>query len=88
MDNNIAERALRTVALGRNNYYGSRAEWSSHFTAICLTILKTAKLHGLNPQEYLRYYLDVCGKNSGVPEDLEPYLPWNLTPEDIKGENP
>lgn len=85
MDNNIAERPLRTVALGRNNYYGSRAEWSSHFTAVCLTLLKTAELHGLNPQEYLRYYLDGCGKAGGVPEDLEPYLPWNLTSEALKG---
>lgn len=57
MDNNIAERPLRIVALGRNNYYGNRAEWSSHFTAICLTLVKTARLHGLNPQAYLRYYL-------------------------------
>ncbi len=88
MDNNAAERPLRTVALGRNNYYGSRAEWSSRFTAVCLTLIKTAQLHGLNPQEYLRYYLDGCGRAGGVPDDLTPYLPWNLTPEALKGVKP
>ena len=88
MDNNSAERPFRTVALGRNNYYGTRAKWSSHFTAVCLSLIKTAQLNGLNPQEYLRYYLDGCGRAGGVPEDLTPYLPWNLTPETLKGGKP
>jgi len=88
MDNNSAEQQLRTVALGRNNYYGSRAEWSSHLAAVCLSLIKTAQLNGLNPQEYLRYYLDGCGKAGGVPEDLTPYLPWNLTPEKLREGKP
>jgi transposase len=85
MDNNAAERPLRNVALGRNNYYGTRAEWSSHFTAICLTLVKTARLHGLNPQAYLRYYLEGCAKAGGVPTDLTPYLPWNIKPDVLEG---
>ena len=88
MDNNSAERPLRTVALGRNNYYGTHAQWSSRFTAVCLSLIKTAQLNGLNPQQYLRYYLDVCGKAGGVPEDLKPYLPWNLTPQALQEEKP
>jgi len=88
MDNNAAEQPLRTVALGRKNYYGSRAEWGSRFAAVCLTLIKTAQLNGLNPQEYLRYYLDGCGRAGGVPEDLRPYLPWNLTPEALEGGRP
>ncbi len=85
MDNNISERQLRIVALGRNNYYGTHTDWSSHFTAICLTLLQTAKLHGLNPQAYLRYYLDGCAQSGGAPADLTPYLPWNIKPKTLEG---
>jgi transposase len=85
MDNNSAERQLRIAALGRNNYYGTHADWSSHFTAICMTLLQTARLHGLNPQAYLRHYLDGCAKSGSVPADLTPYLPWNIKPETLEG---
>jgi transposase len=85
MENNVAERHLRVAALGRNNYYGTHAEWSSHFTAICLTLTQTARLHGLNPQAYLHYYLDGCAESGGVPKDLKPYLPWNIKPKTLEG---
>ena len=85
MDNNLAERKLRVAALGRKNYYGTHADWSSHFTAICMTLLQTARLHGLNPQAYLRYYLDGCAQSGGAPADLTPYLPWNVNPETLEG---
>ena len=85
MDNNISERHLRIVALARNNYYGTHAQWSSHFTAVCLTLMQTARLHGLNPKAYLRYYLDGCAKEGGIPADLTPYLPWNIKPETLEG---
>lgn len=81
LDNNLSERQLRIVALARKNYYGSGASWSGQLNAICLSIMQTAKLHGLNPEAYLTYYLDVCAKAGGVPDDLEPYLPWNISTE-------
>lgn len=85
MDNNKAERALRRIALGRNNYYGTYAEWSGLFAAVCLSVLQTAVLHGLNPVAYLRYYLDSCARAGGVPEHLERFHPWNI-PEDVREE--
>ena len=85
MDNNRAERLLRVVALSRKNYYGTYAEWSGDFTAICLTILQTAVMHNLEPMAYIKYYLDICAKAGGVPKDLESHLPWNI-PADIRQE--
>ena len=82
MDNNRAERALRRIALGRKNYFGFFADWSSLFAAVCLTVLQTAILHGLNPVAYLRYYLDACAAAGGVPEHLERFHPWNI-PDDV-----
>jgi hypothetical protein len=78
-----AERALRRIALGRKNYYGTYAEWSGQFAAICLSVLQTAVLHGIKPVAYLRYYLAACAKAGGVPEQLERFHPWNI-PDDVQ----
>jgi len=82
MDNNLAERMLRPAALGRKNYYGTHSAWSGNLLAYSMSILQTAAKHDLNVEAYLRYYLDACAGNNGVPPDLERYLPWNI-PEEI-----
>lgn len=33
LDNNTAERVLRTPVVGRKNFYGSQAEWAAHLAA-------------------------------------------------------
>lgn len=82
MDNNTAERSLRPAALGRKNYYGCHAEWSGTFAALCMSILQTATLHGLNAEAYVRYILDILALHQGSFPDTESILPWNL-PESV-----
>lgn len=82
MDNNLAERMLRPAALGRKNYYGTHSIWSGNLLAYSMSVLQTAAKHDLNVEAYLRYYLDACAVNNGVPPDLERYLPWNI-PEEL-----
>lgn len=85
--NNVAERALRSPAVGRKNYYGNHAEWSGDFAVMTMSILQTAAQHKLNVQAYLVYYLEACARLGKVPDDLETYLPWNLSEtvrEDLK----
>jgi transposase len=85
MHNNLSERGLRPFALGRNNFYGSRSEWSGELAAICMSIYSTAELYNINPQSYIEYYFDICAKHdSKPPEDLSPLLPWNLSEEIIQ----
>lgn len=83
--NNVAERALRSPAVGRNNYYGNHAKWSGEFAAMSMSILQTAAQHKLNVQAYLCSYLDVCARLGKVPENLENYLPWNIPEADRVG---
>jgi transposase len=72
----------------RNNFYGSRSEWSGQLAAMCLSICKTAELHGLNPHAYMVFYFNSCAKNdSRVPDNLDSLLPWNLTDEVIDTQN-
>jgi transposase len=45
LDNNSAERALRTPVIGRKNSYGSHAEWAAHLAARVWTITACATTH-------------------------------------------
>jgi transposase len=53
VDNNATERALRGIALGRKNHYGSRSERGTQVAALCYTLLESAKLAGVEPATYL-----------------------------------
>ena len=79
LDNNGAERAGRTAAVGRKNYYGSGAEWSGQLMAMLLTVFQTLALHGVEARGYLTAYLEACAVRHGLPPtDLTPWLPWNF----------
>jgi transposase len=80
MDNNISERALRELALGRKNYYGCGSLWSGDLTSALFTIFQTAKLNHLHPKKSLKAYLEACAQNRGNPPDnIDDFLPWNLS---------
>jgi transposase len=91
MDNNASERRLRNPALGRKNYYGSGSLWSGRLAAMLFSLFATLKMAQLNPRRWLEWYLDSCAKAGGkAPADIQPFLPWNLSPEQrraLGGEN-
>ncbi len=92
LDNNTAERAIRTPVAGRKNYNGSGARWSADLAGHVWTILSTARIAGRNPRAYLSAYLEACAANGGRPpagQALEALLPWNITtPGDRKDQPP
>ena len=80
MDNNIAERQLRPQAVARKNYYGSGSVWNARLASALWSVFATCELHGVNPQEYLLYWLQQCASNGGKPpENLEGFLPWDYS---------
>jgi transposase len=83
LDNNPAERALRTPVVGRKNYYGSNAKWAAELAARVWTITGTAERNGLEPLAYLTEILTTCATAGGRPPQgpaLERLLPWNRDP--------
>ncbi len=79
MDNNLGENSIRNPVTGRKNFYGSGSLWSSQLAAIMFSIFKTLDLWNLNCNHWLRSYLTACSENHGkVPEDLTPFLPWEM----------
>jgi transposase len=82
LDNNSAERALRTPVVGRKNYYGSGSIWRASLAAMMFSLLQTVLLWGLNPRHWLSAFFDACAAHGGqTPPDLRAFLPWQMTDE-------
>lgn len=54
IDNGRSERALRGIAVGRNNWLFAGSDGGGRTAAILFTLIRTAKLHGVDPEAYLR----------------------------------
>jgi transposase len=76
MDNSAAERALRTVALGRKNYLFAGSDAGGERAAAIYTLLGTAKLNNLDPELYLRHVLERIADHP--INCIHEFLPWNL----------
>ncbi len=53
LDTNGVERAIRGVAVGRKNHYGSRSERGTRVAALFYSLVSSAKLAGSEPRAYL-----------------------------------
>jgi hypothetical protein len=78
MDNNAAERALRTVALGRKNYLFAGSDAGGERAAAMYSLLGSAKLNGVDPEAYLTLVLRRIADHP--INRIEELLPWNLFP--------
>ncbi|HEV7718025.1 MAG TPA: IS66 family transposase [Arsenicitalea sp.] len=77
IDNNPAERAMRPVAIGRKNFLFAGSDAGGERLADALTLIETAKLHGLNPEAYLA---DILARiNEHMINRLDQLLPWKWT---------
>jgi transposase len=77
-DNNAVERAIRPIALGRNNWLFAGSVRGGRAAATILSLIETAKLNGIDPFAYLR---DVLARiNSHRVDRLAELLPFNWQP--------
>ena len=53
LDNNVAERAIRPIALGRKNWLFFGSPEGGEAGAVILSLVQTCKSLGINPREYL-----------------------------------
>jgi transposase len=76
IDNNSAERALRSVALGRKNFLFMGADSGGDRAAAMYTLIGTAKLNGIDPHAYLRHVLTHIADHPA--NRIDELLPWNV----------
>lgn len=82
MHNNRAERLIRNAVILRKNCFGSGAPWAGHLAAKIFSIFQTWLINGLDPQALMLDFLNQCSLTPGKPpSDLDPFLPWNMSPE-------
>ena len=79
IDNGIAERALRGVAVGRRNWLFAGSRAGGERAAALYTVIETAKANGLEPQAYIA---DVLAKLVGdwPATQWDELMPWKWRP--------
>lgn len=78
IDNLIAERALRGVALGRRNYMFAGADSGGERAAAMYSLIGTARMNGLDPEAYLAYVLERIANHP--INRIDELLPWSVVP--------
>ena len=79
LSNNLAERNIRPLTIGRKNFMFSTSVAGAKANCVAYTLVATARANGLNAFKYLSLLfehlpnLDFYRK----PELLEEYLPWS-----------
>jgi transposase len=57
IDNNIAENALRGVALGRKNWLFAGSDAGGERASVLYSLIGTCRLNGVDPEAWLRYVI-------------------------------
>jgi hypothetical protein len=74
LTNNAAERALRSLALGRKSWLFAGSERGAERAALMYTLIQTAKLNNVDPQAWLA---DVLARIADHPINrVDELLPW------------
>ena len=80
IDNNIAERALRGVAVGRRNWLFAGSRAGGERAVAIYTVIQTCKANGVDPQAYIA---DVIARVAGdwPATRWDELMPWNWVPQ-------
>jgi transposase len=68
---------MRPIALGRRNWTFAGSDTGGERAAAIYGLIETAKLHGLDPEAYLRHVLERIASHPG--NRVHDLSPWNVT---------
>jgi transposase len=81
LSNNAAERALRGIAVGRNNWTFAGSDQGGERAAAIYTLIETAKLNAVDPRAWLA---DILARLPDYPaQRIDDLLPWNARPMSV-----
>ena len=76
IDNNAAERSMRPMTLGRKNWLFAGSDSGGRSAAAAYSLIQTARLNQLDPQDYLRQVLQRIADHP--VKHVHELLPWNM----------
>jgi hypothetical protein len=78
IDNNLSERVLRQVVIGRKNYLFAGSETGARRAATIYSLVESCRLNGIDP---FAYFCDVLKRVNTCPaNEIEQLLPCNWQP--------
>ncbi len=80
IDNNVAERGMRSIAIGRKNYLFMGSDNGGKSAAIAYTLIEIAKLNGVDPQSWLTDILS-CIADHKI-DHIDELLTWRYDQND------
>jgi transposase len=83
VDNNMIERQMRPIGIGRRNSLFAGNEGGAHTWAVLASLLQTAKLNGLDPFIWLSDVLTRMVSGEVLNNDLDQLLAWNWRPAEL-----
>lgn len=83
ISNALAENAIRPFATGRKAWLFADTPHGARASAMCYSLIETAKANGLEPHSYILYLLqNIAGAET--TEEREQLLPWNIPDGAVK----
>lgn len=79
LDNNICERSIRPLTLGRKNYLFMGSKGGGKAAAIAYTLVETARMNGVNPEAWLTWVLERISDHK--INRIDELAPCNWTPQ-------
>lgn len=79
LTNNLAERTVKPFVMSRRNFLFCDTSKGADASALCFSMIETAKRNGLDPFGYLLFLLQELPKLGETPamEQLKPLFPWS-----------
>ncbi len=78
LDNNICERSIRPIALGRKNYLFMGSGGGGKAAAIAYTLIETAKMNDVDPEAWLTWVLERVADHK--INRIDELMPWQYLP--------
>ena len=83
IDNNLTEQQIKPFVIARKNFMFAASMDGAEALCLHLSLIRTAKAHGLDPYHYYVKLLKSIPYCRSV-EDYEKLLPWNIDKEDLR----
>jgi transposase len=80
LDNNAAERSIRSMVIGRKNYFFAGSKEAGKSSAICYSIMESCRLQGIDPREYIeKATIELLKLRKEKKPDYSKLTPINLS---------